>query len=597
MRDRVNVPLNGIYRDYRAAIHVHAEDAPHTLGTREQALAGAKEAGVDIVLWTDHKGPKPETWQGLREGILFIPGSEDDHSLRFPSLSGDLKFWSHLEEIPNAQPAGFDGTEIYNRHADAEVHKEVYDYVHKAMEQPREWRRLTENRRLYPDEVFAAGTDNLPEYLAKWDSVTAKRQFTGIGANDAHRNQVFKGVVFDPYEVAFRNLSTHILARDLTEADVRQSLREGHAYVAHDWLCDPAGFMMIASNNLGVFDMGDRVPMFGKTKLEARLPVPAKIRILRNGKVVSESSGDKADFAPQEEGAYRLEAWLTVDGEDRPWIYTNPFYLYKPSSEELRLPAAALSSSVTVTRNVTYVEGKPEDAGKHKLDIYIPAGKTNAPVLMFLHGGYWRQGDRAEYTFLGNHFAKEGYVVVIPSYRLMPANPHPAQIEDVAAAFAWTYRYISKYGGDAKNIIVAGHSAGGHLASLLALDPQWLKRVQLPPDAVRAVVSISGVYDVSRLQIFGDEASRTAASPLTRVRGDAPPFLIAYCQWDYFGLPAQARHMDAELRKAFVRSRLVYVPRENHISEILDLANDNDPLTSAMLKFMASVASGSPDPK
>ncbi len=589
MRDRVNVPLNGIYRDYRAVIYIHAEDAPHTLGTREQALAGAKQAGVDIVLWTDHnpipsrdrKGadPKPDTWSGLRDGILFIPGSEDDHALRFPSASSDLKFWSHLEEIPDPRPDGFDGTEIYNRHADAEVHKEVYGYVRAAMAKPRDWRKLAENQRQYPDEVFAAGTDSLPEYLAKWDAVTAQRPFTGIGANDAHRNQVFQGVVFDPYEVAFRNLSTHILARDLTEPGVRQSLREGHAYVAHDWLCDPAGFLMVAENNLGVFDMGDRVPMSGKTNLEAHLPVPATIRILRDGKVVSESSGVKAVFVPREPGAYRLEARLTVDGEDRPWIYTNPFYFYQPSPEERRLPGAALSPGVTVARNIPYAEGKPMDAAKHQLDVYLPAGKTNAPVLMFLHGGGWREGDRSNYTFLGNRFAKEGYVVVIPSYRLMPANPHPAQIEDAAAAFAWTHQYISKYGGDPKRIVVAGHSAGGHLASLLALDPQWLKQFQLPADAIRAVVSISGVYDLSSLPAFG-----AAASPLKYVRRDAPPFLILYCQWDYFGLPAQARRMDAELRKAFVKSTLVYLPRENHISEIID----ENPVTSEILKFMSS---------
>ncbi len=597
MRDRVNIPLNGIYHDYRAVIHVHAEDAPHTLGTREQVLAATKEAGVDAVLWTDHRGPKPDTWHGIRNGVLFIPGSEDDHALRFPSPGGDLKFWSHLEEIPQPQPDGFDGTEIYNRHADAELHKEVYDYIKKAMGNKRQWRRLVDSFKQFPDEVFGAGTDTMPEYLAKWDAVTSQRRFTGIGANDAHRNQVFKGVVFDPYEVAFRNVSTHILARALNESDIRESLREGHVYVAHDWLCDPAGFMMAAVNNLGLYDIGDRVPMAGPTKLEARLPVAAKARILRDGKVVWESSGDKVEFTPKEQGAYRLEAWLTVDQEDRPWIYTNPFYLHTPTSEDLRLPSEALGEGIKVERNITYAEGKPEDASKHKLDVYLPAEPKNSPVLMFLHGGYWRQGDRSQYTFLGNRFAQAGYVVVVPSYRLMPANPHPAQIQDVAAAFAWVHRYISKYGGNPNKIIVSGHSAGGHLAALLALDPEWLKPFQLSSSAIRAVVSLSGVYDVSHVAGFGDDAARAAASPIRYVHADSPPFLIEYCQWDYPGLPAQARAMDAELRKAFVRSRLVYAARENHISEILDVSRDGNAVTNAMLKFMASVVSGSPDEK
>jgi pimeloyl-ACP methyl ester carboxylesterase len=585
MRDRINIPLDGIYHDYRAIIHVHAEDAEHTLGTRVEVLAAAKQDGVDVVLWTDHHGPKPETWKGLRNGVLFIAGSEDDHALRFPSAAGDLKFWSHLEEIPKPEPNGFDGTEIYNRHADAEIHKEVYDFVRQAMEKKRQWHSLVDNFKQFPDEVFGAGTDTMPEYLAKWDAVTAQRRFTGIGANDAHRNQVFNDVVFDPYEVAFRNISTHILARGLNEADIRESLRDGHVYVAHDWLCDPTGFTMVAVNNLGLYDIGDPVPMAGTTLLEVRLPVAAKIRIIRDGKAVWESSGDKAEWEPKDEGAYRLEAWLTVDQEDRPWIYTNPFYFHRPTTEDLRTPSAALGPGITVERNITYTDGKPEDADKHKLDIYRPAEPKVAPVLMFVHGGYWRQGDRALYTFVGNRFAKAGYVVVIPSYRLMPASPHPAQIEDVAAAFAWTHEYISKYGGDPNKIIVAGHSAGGHLASLLALDPKWLQRFKLPTSAIRAVVSLSGVYDVTHVAGFGDEAARTAASPVHYVRGDAPPFVIEYCQWDYPGLPAQARRMDADLRKAFVRSRLVYIPRENHISEILDIAKDDAPLVKAMLEF------------
>lgn len=591
MRDRVNIPINGVYHDYRAVIHVHAEDAPHTLGTREQVLAAAKAAGVDIVLWTDHHGPKPDTWKGIRDRVLFLPGAENEHELRFPWNSGDLRFWSHLEETPKPSPEGFAGTEIYNRHTDAVVHKKFLDYIANAMAGRRQRRHLMRLFQQFPDEMFAAGTDALPDFLAKWDAVTVNRQFTGIAANDAHQNQVFGDAVLDPYEVAFRNVSTHILARELSEDAVMESLRDGHAYVAHDWLCDPAGFLLVATNNLGIFDMGDRVPMFGTTRIEGRLPVPAKVRVIRNGTVVKELEGNKISFTPEQEGTYRFEAWLNVDGEDRPWIYTNPFYLYPFSTTDLKLPSNELSPGVKAFGDVTYAEGDEKAANKHKLDIYAPENASNAPVLFFVHGGSWQQGDRSQYTALGNRFAKAGYVVVIPSYRLMPANPHPAQIEDVAAAFAWTWRYIDKYGGNPKRIVVAGHSAGGHLVSLLALDPEWLTKHGLQRDAIRGVASLSGVYDVGALDRFGDEASRRAASPMTYVRGDVPPFLITYCQWDYFGLPAQARAFDAALRKAFVSSTLTYIPRQNHISEIVDIWKEGDATADAMLGFMASVLS------
>src|SRR5438045_5680066 len=100
-----------------------------------------------------------------------------------------------------------------------------------------------------------------PRARGMWDKQLSTHPFTGIAANDSHKNQTFNGVTFDPYEVSFRSVSTHILARELSDTAVRDSLRKGHAYVAHDWLCDPAGFSFKASNNNGVYDIGDRAPM------------------------------------------------------------------------------------------------------------------------------------------------------------------------------------------------------------------------------------------------------------------------------------------------------------------------------------------------
>ncbi len=584
MMERRQLPALGVYQDFRAVIHVHAEDAEHTLGTREQVLEGAKNAGVQVIMWTDHPGAKPGAWHGMRDGILFIPGSEDDHLLRFPNPAGDLTFLSHVEERPTMPSNGSQGMEIYNRHADATAHPEVYDYIKAAMAKPREWKKLVSLLKEYPDEVFAAGTDIMPVLLQRWDEETAKKRFTGIAANDAHRNQVFKGVTFDPYEVAFRHTSTHILARQLTEGDIRASLREGHVYVAHDWLCDPTGFRFVAINNLGVFDIGDRVPLFGNTRLEANLPVAARIKIIHEGKTVAETSAADFRLPVKEEGPYRLEAWLRVDGEDRPWIYSNPIYAYQPGPDLMRLPSPEIAANVEVIKSVSYTEGKPEDADKHKLDLYLPKDKKHFPVLVFLHGGAWRSGDRANYPALGNRFAKAGIGVAIPSYRLAPANTYQEQMDDVAAAFAWVHTYIARYGGDPQRLYLVGHSAGGHLAALLALDPKYLQRHGLAPNSIRGVAALSGVYDVRGLAIFGNNPdSKKDASPIFHVHPDAPPFVVTYCQWDYPSLPAQARDFDSALREAFDSSRLVYVPGENHISEIIDATRDDDPTANAVL--------------
>ncbi len=577
-QDRKILPNPGVYNDYRAVLHVHAEDADHTKGTRAEVLEGATRSGVRVVMFTDHRGPKPDTWSGERNGVLFIPGSEDDHLLRYPKTGNELRFLSHLEETPDATGAGFNGMEIYNRHTDAKDEKAFDDYFRAAMKNPAAWEKLAKLENQYPDEVFAAGTDYWPSLFAKWDKEASAHPFTGMAANDAHKNQTYLGVTFDPYEVSFRNVSTHILAREVTDESMRESLKAGRVYVAHDWLCDPTGFNFAAGNNNGVYDMGDRVPMLKNTRLTAKLPIAAAVRFIHNGVTVSESEGSQASFTPTEPGAYRLEAWLTVDGEQRPWIYANPIYLAPPELFPMTRGSSELSPGVTVQRDLSYSEGTPGDERKHKLDLYLPAAKTSFPVLIFIHGGSWRSGDRSQYPALANRFAREGIGVVVPSYRLMPGSAHPAQVQDAVAAVEWTIANIAKYGGDPKKLYLSGHSAGGHLAAYAGLDQRFWPNL-------KGVLPLSGVYDVSQIPAFKE--GPVNASPMQRVKAGAPAFLITYCQNDYPSLPLQARTFDAALRTAGVSSELVYIPGENHISEIVNVYKESDPTARAILRFIA----------
>jgi acetyl esterase/lipase len=595
---RQSLPVLGVYEDFRAVLHIHAEDAAHTKGTRAEVLAAAKETGARVVVFTDHGGPKPETWRGLRDGILFLAGEENGGAglLRIPADAGgsggsELRFLSHIEERYEATTEGLDGMEICNRHTDAVVDKSLEKYVEKAAAEPESWRRLVEAFRAYPDEVFATGTDYRDRIFAKWDAEITRKPFTGIGANDAHQNQIFQGTTLDPYAVSFRNLSTHLLMRDLSEREVRQALHNGHAYVAHDWLCDPTGFAFSAVNNLGVFPMGDGAPMVGTTRVVAVAPLPAKLRLIHQGKVIEENTGTNLTYAAKDPGAYRLEAWLTVDGEDRPWIYSNPVYLKSPSLAELQLPSMSLDAGIEQKKNIVYSSGTPEDEPKHQLDLYVPKGATAAPVLFFVHGGAWRSGDRSQYVPLGNRFAREGILTVIPSYRLAPKHPHPAQIEDVAAAMAWTVEHIAEYGGDTNRIYLAGHSAGGHLVALLALDERYLREHHLSPRFIRGVAALSGVYDLGATErqssVFGnDPETRRDASPLSHIRASAPRFVVSYCEWDYASLPAQARQFHAALLTAGVPTELVYIPHESHISEMVHLPNAADPTAQAVLKML-----------
>lgn len=599
-RKRQTFPNLGVYEDFRAVLHVHAEDSDHTKGTRPDVLAAAKKTGVRVVLFTDHHGPQPETWHGLRDGVLFLAGSEDeDGVLRLPNFDanrkplpdGELRFLSQIEDRYDAATQGFVGMEICNRHTDSKIDKRFYDYLNEAAQDSEKWRKLLEYFKAYPDEFFAAGSDHRAEVFAKWDRETQKDPFTGIAANDAHQNRIVRDTTIDPYEVSFRHLTTHLLARELTEPEIRQALRQGHAYVAHDWLCDPTGFSFGAVNNLGLYPMGDTIPQMGTTRLAAVTPLPAKLKLIHDGKVVEEVTGTNLMIAAKGPGAYRVEAWLIVDGEERPWIYSNPVYVEAPSLDSFKLPSTTLATNVEIKKDIAYTDGKPEDVEKHKLNLFLPTDKKSPPVFFFIHGGAWKYGDRAMYTAIGNRFAKEGILTVVPSYRLAPKNPHPAQIEDVAAAFAWTVQHIGEYGGDTNRLYVGGHSAGGHLATLLTLDAKYLEPYHLAAGNIRGTIGLSGVYNLgsgdSQASVFGTgDAARKDASPLTHIKGAAPPFLISYCQWDYFTLPAQARQFHAALLKAGLKSELLFVPQESHISEMISVTRNDDPTALAILKFI-----------
>src|SRR5262249_29055791 len=134
----------------------------------------------------------------------------------------------------------------------------------------------------------------------------------------------------DPYVVSFRNSATHVLAPRLDEPALRTALRAGHAFVAHDWMGDATGFRFVATGPRGgrAALAGRERHLAGGRTLRARLPLPAYVRLLRHGKEVAKSDG-KAEFAfaVKEAGAYRLEAWLRLDGELRPWIIANPIYV------------------------------------------------------------------------------------------------------------------------------------------------------------------------------------------------------------------------------------------------------------------------------
>jgi acetyl esterase/lipase len=263
-------------------------------------------------------------------------------------------------------------------------------------------------------------------------------------------------------------------------------------------------------------------------------------------------------------------------------------------------PAAAQEHRITVVRDVDYVPQADHADGKDRLDVYVPEGAKNAPVIVSIHGGLLMAGDRRKEAFVGRRFAAAGYVTVVISYRLSPQASHPAHIEDAAAAFAWTRRNIARHGGDPDRILVTGHSAGAYLAMLLATDARWLAAHMLSPRDIRGVAPVSGFYWVDKpgvapdrpKSVWGTDPKVWAdASPARYLRADLPPILILDTDGDEAWRQGQAADLAAALRKAGHKDVATHkVLGRTHMSVWTEM-NDSpsEETSSQILRFAARV--------
>ena len=152
-------------------------------------------------------------------------------------------------------------------------------------------------------------------------------------------------------------------------------------------------------------------------------------------------------------------------------------------------------SAVVRQSAICQVDVKYGDDANEALDIF-PCTTAHAPVLIFIHGGYWRSLDKSDQSFLAPAFTRQGSCVVIPNYSLCPAVTVSDIVLQLVKAVAWVYKNIEKYGGDPKRITVAGHSAGGHLVAML-MSCVWQKfDATLPKNVVKNALSISGLFEM-----------------------------------------------------------------------------------------------------
>lgn len=261
---------------------------------------------------------------------------------------------------------------------------------------------------------------------------------------------------------------------------------------------------------------------------------------------------------------------------------------------------------IRVIRDLPYApDGATND--RLRLDVHAPPDAQDCPVLILVHGGAWRTGDKTSQSLVAHQvpfFVGQGFVVVAVNYRLSPAVRHPVHVQDVAHAIAWVHDHIGNHGGTADRLFVMGHSAGGHLALLAGCDGRWLQAHGKSPAVLSGIVSLdAAAYDlplqmddlrappaVARMvaNAFGtDRQVWRDASPRLQIGAarDTPPVLLLQTgrkAWE----TVPAREMLETLRAAGIPASLIPVQDRDHTSLNRRIGTGNDPYTDAILRFL-----------
>lgn len=258
-----------------------------------------------------------------------------------------------------------------------------------------------------------------------------------------------------------------------------------------------------------------------------------------------------------------------------------------------------LAEEPKVHRGLPYAEPKNE---RQTLDVYAaPTGKDR-PVVLWIHGGGWRKGDKSSVQKKPQAFVDKGFVFVSTNYRFVPQVTVKETAGDIAKAIRWIHEHAQEYGGDPKSIFVMGHSAGAHLAALVCTDERYLKAEGLPLSILKGCVPVDvSVYDIPKrikdggsvppatfTEVFGEkEEAHREFSPAAHVtKGNhIPPFLILHVA-DRPETKAQSHWLADKLKEAGVSAKVVAAEGTTHATINSNLGLPKDKPTQEMWEFM-----------
>jgi arylformamidase len=260
--------------------------------------------------------------------------------------------------------------------------------------------------------------------------------------------------------------------------------------------------------------------------------------------------------------------------------------------------SSTFAAEPKVLRDQPYAEPKNE---RQTLDVYSTTDGTDRPVVLWIHGGGWRQGDKRNVQRKPAAFVEKGFVFVSINYRFVPQVTVKEMTGDVAKAIRWVHDHAKEYGGKPDSIFVMGHSAGAHLAALVCTDERYLKAEGLPLSIIKGCVPVdTAAYDIPKRfesmpgradagkAIFGDDsASHRDLSPITFVAKSKaiPPFLILHVA-DRPDSKAQSELFAKALQDADVAAAVVPAEGKTHGTINSELGLPGDKPTKAVFEFL-----------
>jgi len=236
--------------------------------------------------------------------------------------------------------------------------------------------------------------------------------------------------------------------------------------------------------------------------------------------------------------------------------------------------AISRDTEVGVHSNIEF-----DPAHRLGLDIYAPPGARDLPVVVFFHGGNWQSGKRQWYRWMGETLARHGLVVAVPDYRKYPQVRMEGFMSDASHAVAWVHAHAAAYGGNPQALFLMGHSAGAHIAALLATDGRWLEPIGLCPRQLAGFIGLAGPYDFLPLSdpayigMFGATSKAQARSqPVNFVDGDEPPMLLLQGTGDHYVRPENAHALATRMHALGESAEVRIYPGMGHIRLLLSFS-------------------------